>query len=176
MMVWITFWTLESLSYTVIVAFLFLLLQDFGDDGSLYVTKVTTTHMGNYSCHADGYEQLSQTHMLQVNGKQPLPLCGNRMVTLTLPVATESNPKYFRCQMLLNPTWGCTRLLWQATVGIETGELKLNAYRAVKGFLCDQTSFLSFRIINQSDLANQIHLSCVETLSSATVVLNWVSF
>eukprot|EP00063_Salmo_salar_P079890 XP_014054725.1 PREDICTED: follistatin-related protein 5-like isoform X1 [Salmo salar] len=41
--------------------------QDFGDDGSLYVTKVTTTHMGNYSCHADGYEQLSQTHMLQVN-------------------------------------------------------------------------------------------------------------
>uniref|UniRef100_A0A8C8K6L6 Follistatin-related protein 5 n=1 Tax=Oncorhynchus tshawytscha TaxID=74940 RepID=A0A8C8K6L6_ONCTS len=42
-------------------------INDFGDDGSLYVTKVTTTHMGNYSCHADGYEQLSQTHMLQVN-------------------------------------------------------------------------------------------------------------
>ncbi|XP_030641167.1 follistatin-related protein 5, partial [Chanos chanos] len=41
--------------------------QDFGDDGSLYITKVTTTHMGNYSCHADGYEQLSQTHTLQVN-------------------------------------------------------------------------------------------------------------
>ena len=127
MMVWITFWTHEFLSYTVIVAFLFLLLQDFGDEGSLYVTKVTTTHMGNYSCHADGYEQLSQTHMLQVNGKQPLPLCGNRMVTLTLPVSTESNPKYFRCQMLLNPTWGCTRLLWQATVSIETGELKCSA-------------------------------------------------
>ncbi|KAL2088707.1 hypothetical protein ACEWY4_015606 [Coilia grayii] len=41
--------------------------QDFGDDGSLYITKVTTTHMGNYSCHADGYPQLSQTHTLQVN-------------------------------------------------------------------------------------------------------------
>ncbi|XP_028815553.1 follistatin-related protein 5 isoform X2 [Denticeps clupeoides] len=41
--------------------------QDFGDDGSLYITKVTTTHMGNYSCHAEGYEQLSQTHTLQVN-------------------------------------------------------------------------------------------------------------
>ncbi|KAF7707025.1 follistatin-related protein 5 isoform X1 [Silurus meridionalis] len=41
--------------------------QDFGDDGSLYITKVTTTHMGNYTCHADGYEQLFQTHTLQVN-------------------------------------------------------------------------------------------------------------
>uniref|UniRef100_A0A8C1QBK5 Follistatin like 4 n=1 Tax=Cyprinus carpio TaxID=7962 RepID=A0A8C1QBK5_CYPCA len=40
---------------------------DFGDDGSLYITKVTTIHMGNYSCHADGYEELSQTHVLQVN-------------------------------------------------------------------------------------------------------------
>uniref|UniRef100_A0AAY4E634 Follistatin-like 5 n=1 Tax=Denticeps clupeoides TaxID=299321 RepID=A0AAY4E634_9TELE len=42
-------------------------INDFGDDGSLYITKVTTTHMGNYSCHAEGYEQLSQTHTLQVN-------------------------------------------------------------------------------------------------------------
>ncbi|KAI2650969.1 Follistatin-related protein 4 [Labeo rohita] len=42
-------------------------LQDFGDDGSLYITKVTTIHMGNYSCHAYGYEELSQTHVLQVN-------------------------------------------------------------------------------------------------------------
>ncbi|XP_067103724.1 follistatin-related protein 5 [Osmerus mordax] len=42
-------------------------INDFGDDGSLYITKVTTTHMGNYSCYGDGYEQLSQTHMLQVN-------------------------------------------------------------------------------------------------------------
>ncbi|XP_068571321.1 follistatin-related protein 5 [Cebidichthys violaceus] len=41
--------------------------QDFGDDGSLYITKVTTSHMGNYTCHADGYEKLSQTHTLQVN-------------------------------------------------------------------------------------------------------------
>uniref|UniRef100_A0A8C1J718 Follistatin like 4 n=1 Tax=Cyprinus carpio TaxID=7962 RepID=A0A8C1J718_CYPCA len=41
--------------------------SDFGDDGSLYITKVTTIHMGNYSCHADGYEELSQTHVLQVN-------------------------------------------------------------------------------------------------------------
>eukprot|EP00064_Thunnus_orientalis_P001294 superscaffoldBa00000087_g1296 len=41
--------------------------QDFGDDGSLYITKVTTTHMGNYTCHADGYEKLFQTHTLQVN-------------------------------------------------------------------------------------------------------------
>ncbi|KAJ8339729.1 hypothetical protein SKAU_G00343620 [Synaphobranchus kaupii] len=44
-----------------------LLPQDFGDDGSLYITKVTTTHMGNYSCHAEGYEHLSQTHLLRVN-------------------------------------------------------------------------------------------------------------
>ncbi|KAF3694180.1 Follistatin-related protein 5 Follistatin-like protein 5 Precursor [Channa argus] len=41
--------------------------QDFGDDGSLYITKVTTTHMGNYTCHADGYEKLFQIHTLQVN-------------------------------------------------------------------------------------------------------------
>ncbi|XP_022532413.2 follistatin-related protein 4 [Astyanax mexicanus] len=42
-------------------------INDFGDDGSLYITKVTTIHMGNYSCHAYGYEELSQTHTLQVN-------------------------------------------------------------------------------------------------------------
>ncbi|XP_016087764.1 follistatin-related protein 5 isoform X2 [Sinocyclocheilus grahami] len=42
-------------------------INDFGDDGSLYITKVTTTHMGNYTCHADGYEQLFQMHTLQVN-------------------------------------------------------------------------------------------------------------
>ncbi|XP_076850617.1 follistatin-related protein 5 isoform X2 [Brachyhypopomus gauderio] len=42
-------------------------INDFGDDGSLYITKVTTTHMGNYTCHADGFEQLFQTHTLQVN-------------------------------------------------------------------------------------------------------------
>nr|XP_015200198.1 PREDICTED: follistatin-related protein 5 isoform X1 [Lepisosteus oculatus] len=42
-------------------------INDFGDDESLYITKVTTTHMGNYSCHADGYEKLYQTHILQVN-------------------------------------------------------------------------------------------------------------
>ncbi|XP_030601370.1 follistatin-related protein 4 [Archocentrus centrarchus] len=42
-------------------------INDFGDDGSLYITKVTTIHMGNYSCHAYGYEDLYQTHVLQVN-------------------------------------------------------------------------------------------------------------
>ncbi|KAJ8347972.1 hypothetical protein SKAU_G00265610 [Synaphobranchus kaupii] len=42
-------------------------INDFGDDGSLYITKVTTIHMGNYSCHAYGYEELHQTHVLQVN-------------------------------------------------------------------------------------------------------------
>ncbi|XP_066887735.1 follistatin-related protein 4 isoform X8 [Kogia breviceps] len=42
--------------------------QDFGEDDSLYITKVTTIHMGNYTCHASGYEQLFQTHVLQVNG------------------------------------------------------------------------------------------------------------
>ncbi|NXG61542.1 FSTL5 protein, partial [Hemiprocne comata] len=42
-------------------------INDFGDDGSLYITKVTTTHMGNYTCYADGYEKLHQTHILQVN-------------------------------------------------------------------------------------------------------------
>lgn len=47
----------------------FSVLQDFGDDGSLYITKVTTIHMGNYSCHAYGYEDLYQTHVLQVNGQ-----------------------------------------------------------------------------------------------------------
>uniref|UniRef100_A0A1A8C6L8 Follistatin-like 5 n=1 Tax=Nothobranchius kadleci TaxID=1051664 RepID=A0A1A8C6L8_NOTKA len=41
--------------------------QDFGDNGSLYITKVTTIHMGNYTCHADGYDKLFQTHILQVN-------------------------------------------------------------------------------------------------------------
>lgn len=66
--------------YETITVFFFVLLkflslflwQDFGDDGSLYITKVTTTHMGNYTCHADGYEQLFQTHTLQVNGKWQL--------------------------------------------------------------------------------------------------------
>ncbi|XP_070804651.1 follistatin-related protein 5 isoform X3 [Pituophis catenifer annectens] len=42
-------------------------INDFGDDGSLYITKITTTHMGNYSCYADGYDQIYQTHILQVN-------------------------------------------------------------------------------------------------------------
>lgn len=42
-------------------------INDFGDDGSLYITKVTTTHMGNYTCFADGYEKLYQTHIVQVN-------------------------------------------------------------------------------------------------------------
>ncbi|XP_026866812.2 follistatin-related protein 4 [Electrophorus electricus] len=42
-------------------------INDFGDDGSLYITKVITIHMGNYSCHAYGYEEMSQTHVLQVN-------------------------------------------------------------------------------------------------------------
>ncbi|XP_048220529.1 follistatin-related protein 5 [Perognathus longimembris pacificus] len=42
-------------------------INDFGDDGSLYITKVTTTHMGNYTCYADGYEHIYQTHIFQVN-------------------------------------------------------------------------------------------------------------
>uniref|UniRef100_F6S001 Follistatin-related protein 5 n=1 Tax=Ornithorhynchus anatinus TaxID=9258 RepID=F6S001_ORNAN len=42
-------------------------INDFGDDGSLYITKVTTTHMGNYTCYADGYDTLYQTHIFQVN-------------------------------------------------------------------------------------------------------------
>lgn len=59
-----------TIFFFVLLKFLSLILwQDFGDDGSLYITKVTTTHMGNYTCHADGFEQLFQTHTLQVNGK-----------------------------------------------------------------------------------------------------------
>ncbi|XP_068953594.1 follistatin-related protein 5 [Petaurus breviceps papuanus] len=42
-------------------------INDFGDDGSLYITKVTTSHMGNYTCYADGYDKLYQTHIFQVN-------------------------------------------------------------------------------------------------------------
>uniref|UniRef100_I3NFN7 Follistatin like 4 n=1 Tax=Ictidomys tridecemlineatus TaxID=43179 RepID=I3NFN7_ICTTR len=42
-------------------------INDFGEDDSLYITKVTTIHMGNYTCHALGHEQLFQTHVLQVN-------------------------------------------------------------------------------------------------------------
>ncbi|NXJ68218.1 FSTL4 protein, partial [Rostratula benghalensis] len=42
-------------------------ISDFGEDDSLYITKVTTIHMGNYTCHAYGYEELYQTHILQVN-------------------------------------------------------------------------------------------------------------
>ncbi|KAM5298879.1 follistatin-related protein 4 [Ctenodactylus gundi] len=42
-------------------------INDFGEDDSLYITKVTTIHMGNYTCHASGHEQLFQTHVLQVN-------------------------------------------------------------------------------------------------------------
>nr|XP_020650096.1 follistatin-related protein 4 [Pogona vitticeps] len=42
-------------------------INDFGDDDSLYITKVTTIHMGKYTCHAYGYEDLYQTHILQVN-------------------------------------------------------------------------------------------------------------
>ncbi|KAE8614083.1 hypothetical protein XENTR_v10007974 [Xenopus tropicalis] len=42
-------------------------INDFGEDNSLYITKVTTIHMGNYTCHAYGYEDLYQTHILQVN-------------------------------------------------------------------------------------------------------------
>lgn len=43
-------------------------INDFGEDDSLYITKVTTIHMGNYTCHASGHEKLFQTHVLQVNG------------------------------------------------------------------------------------------------------------
>ncbi|XP_027755618.1 follistatin-related protein 4-like isoform X2 [Empidonax traillii] len=42
-------------------------INDFGEDDSLYITKVTTVHVGNYTCHAYGYEELYQTHILQVN-------------------------------------------------------------------------------------------------------------
>ncbi|XP_007899579.2 follistatin-related protein 5 [Callorhinchus milii] len=42
-------------------------INDFGDDGSLYITKVTMIHLGNYTCHAFGYDELFQTHILQVN-------------------------------------------------------------------------------------------------------------
>ncbi|XP_013363885.1 PREDICTED: follistatin-related protein 4 isoform X2 [Chinchilla lanigera] len=42
-------------------------INDFGEEDSLYITKVTTVHMGNYTCHAAGHEQLFQTHVLQVN-------------------------------------------------------------------------------------------------------------
>ncbi|XP_051915285.1 follistatin-related protein 5 [Hippocampus zosterae] len=42
-------------------------INDFGDDGSLYFTKISPTHMGNYTCHADGYEKLFQTHALYVD-------------------------------------------------------------------------------------------------------------
>nr|XP_060621245.1 follistatin-related protein 4 isoform X2 [Anolis sagrei ordinatus] len=42
-------------------------INDFGDDDSLYITKVTTIHMGKYTCHAYGYEELYQIHILQVN-------------------------------------------------------------------------------------------------------------
>ncbi|KAM8971961.1 follistatin-related protein 4-like [Pelodytes ibericus] len=42
-------------------------INDFGEDNALYITKVTTIHMGNYTCHAYGYEDLYQTHILQVN-------------------------------------------------------------------------------------------------------------
>lgn len=62
----------SSLLFILIITLLLHLLpilQDFGDDGSLYITKVTTIHMGNYSCHAYGYEDLYQTHVLQVNGQ-----------------------------------------------------------------------------------------------------------
>ncbi|XP_053319617.1 follistatin-related protein 4 [Spea bombifrons] len=42
-------------------------INDFGEDNALYITKVTTIHIGNYTCHAYGYEDLYQTHILQVN-------------------------------------------------------------------------------------------------------------
>ncbi|XP_066447149.1 follistatin-related protein 4 [Eleutherodactylus coqui] len=42
-------------------------INDFGEDNSLYITKVTTIHMGNYTCHAYGYDDIYQTHILQVN-------------------------------------------------------------------------------------------------------------
>ncbi|XP_075716075.1 follistatin-related protein 4 [Rhinoderma darwinii] len=42
-------------------------INDFGEDNSLYITKVTTIHMGNFTCHAYGYDDLYQTHILQVN-------------------------------------------------------------------------------------------------------------
>ncbi|XP_060034066.1 follistatin-related protein 4 isoform X2 [Erinaceus europaeus] len=42
-------------------------INDFGEDDSLYINKVTTVHMGNYTCHASGHEELLQTHVLQVN-------------------------------------------------------------------------------------------------------------
>lgn len=62
-------WPFTNTGASSNLIFLFPVSQDFGDDGSLYITKVTTIHMGNYSCHAYGYEDVYQTHVLQVNGQ-----------------------------------------------------------------------------------------------------------
>ena len=46
----------------------------------MYITKVTTTHMGNYTCYAEGYENIYQTHIFQVNGKK----CGVVLIVFSL--------------------------------------------------------------------------------------------
>lgn len=75
--------------------------QDFGDDGSLYITKVTTIHMGNYSCHAYGYEDLYQTHVLQVNGQYRLIFYSQW--------CKDSGTKWFgHCLCSLLSPWGWT--------------------------------------------------------------------
>ncbi|XP_032079545.1 follistatin-related protein 5-like [Thamnophis elegans] len=70
-------------------------INDFGDDGSLYITKITTTHMGNYSCYADGYDQIYQTHILQVNAEMwDLPeLSSSFHYTWRLMVMMRDNAK-----------------------------------------------------------------------------------
>uniref|UniRef100_A0A8C9F0I1 Follistatin like 4 n=1 Tax=Pavo cristatus TaxID=9049 RepID=A0A8C9F0I1_PAVCR len=97
-------------------------INDFGEDDSLYITKVTTIHMGNYTCHAYGYEELYQTHILQVNDEPPgfaepgffLPSPG--VLQNTDPRATSS----FKCSLCLLESgcvmsWGRARLQHSAT-------------------------------------------------------------
>ncbi|NXD77069.1 FSTL4 protein, partial [Halcyon senegalensis] len=84
-------------------------INDFGEDDSLYITKVTTIHMGNYTCHAYGYEELYQTHILQVNGYENSKFLYEQRVEKEEPtgskkVYSQPSPRslclYLRSQLL----------------------------------------------------------------------------
>jgi len=38
------------------------------DDGSLYIADVGLQHIGNYSCHDERWPDVSQTHVVDVQG------------------------------------------------------------------------------------------------------------
>ncbi|XP_030835975.1 follistatin-related protein 5 [Strongylocentrotus purpuratus] len=47
----------------------------YAGDTSLYLTAITLMHEGSYACYAEGYEEVKQTHLLQVQVPPSVKIC-----------------------------------------------------------------------------------------------------